>query len=128
MVRSVKLENGSGGSYYNLGQGAFCSALINLLSVGMMNDEELQFKVFPNPAAGFFNISLQGAHQLPVTIRLRDLSGRLCLEKQCVSAQPGTFIETIDISKLSAGMYVLELLHGNQISTKKIIAGSETLR
>jgi hypothetical protein len=128
MIRSVGLESASGGSYLNLGQGVFCSALINLLSVGLSLDDEFDFRVFPNPTAGFFNLTISAAFPASATLRLRDLSGRICMEKTIVPSMPGEWTERIDISALAAGMYVVELNYGTHLQTKKIIAETQVLR
>lgn len=123
MVRSVALESSSGGSYYNLGQGVFCSALINLLSVGLTPGKEVSFKVFPNPAEDFFSVQITAPLPYPAMLRVKDLSGRTCLEKTIMPLHPGEWTERIDASNLSAGMYVVELSAGSYTATKKIIAG-----
>lgn len=124
MVRSLKLEDHSGGTYYNLGQGVFCSALINLMSVGILNDDEIEFKVFPNPADGFFSVKISTSFPGPPVLRIKDLSGRICIEKSIIQQTPGEWIERIDSGMLSKGMYVVELSCGSLSKSKKIIAGS----
>lgn len=123
MVRSVAMESGSGGTYLNLGQGVFCSALINLLSVGFLSFEDWSFDVFPNPAAGFFSVKISSSSPTPLKLRLKDLSGRICMEKSIMPDTPGDWAESVDASALTSGMYLLELSSGSFYRSKKIIVG-----
>jgi FtsP/CotA-like multicopper oxidase with cupredoxin domain len=64
-------------------------------------------KVYPNPAAGRLNISWEEAASKPESIRIMDLSGRVLLTplpKNQISA-----IQTIDISSLPSGIYLLQM-------------------
>jgi hypothetical protein len=81
-------------------------------------DEENQFNiiVYPNPANDNIRIRLSG--QMDATIRLINMSGSILLT-QTVSAE--TKEVTIPIQHLSSGMYLVEILENDRITTKRVM-------
>ena len=85
-----------------------------------INNHELSsFNIYPNPSSGFLNIEFTSKNTENTEITLFDLLGRKIINKTYYNNE-ATFKETIDISSVSSGLYVLYVKNGNQISSKKV--------
>ena len=94
---------------------AFCTN--PLITSGIYESTLEQVQIYPNPTDGELNISYNvGANQLTKVV-IRDLSGKL-IKEVSVSSQSGKNLVTIDVSKLDAGVYLIET--GSTI-TKRIV-------
>ncbi|HLP21952.1 MAG TPA: lamin tail domain-containing protein [Chitinophagales bacterium] len=71
-------------------------------------------RIYPNPNNGNFTIELEN-NRGPVDVRLFDLSGRMVH----FNKENATLIN-INLNQLNAGMYVVEVKEGNNISRSKI--------
>jgi hypothetical protein len=70
-------------------------------------------KVTPNPAKDFINISgLSGGE----TLRISDIAGTLVLLSKIENTQ-----QQIDISRLKAGIYIVQISKGGQTQSVKLI-------
>ena len=88
-----------------------------LITSGIYESTLEQVQIYPNPTDGELNISYNvGANQLTKVV-IRDLSGKL-IKEVSVSSQSGKNLVTIDVSKLDAGVYLIET--GSTI-TKRIV-------
>ena len=81
-------------------------------------DDDL--KVYPNPSSGAFNVDLSNDINEPLTIRVVDLQGREVFSK--------TFDKTgaelnaqIYLQDQESGIYVLQAIQGEHVSTHKVI-------
>ena len=82
-------------------------------SVPVVEIKEDLFSFYPNPAQSI--IQINSAEQMDQYI-IRDITGKIILVKSATSLN-----ETIDISRLAKGMYLLESRVDNQVSVKKLI-------
>jgi hypothetical protein len=79
----------------------------------------IQFKIYPNPAADYFYVSLNSSYQKEkITVRLTGLDGKQISTKVIVSPF-GDF--KIDCSGLDPGFYVVELSGENFIFKSKLL-------
>lgn len=74
-----------------------------------------EINAFPNPANNIFNVYL-GEQQSSSTIQLFALNGKLIYRKVA-----NTTLEQVDISKLSKGIYILNIVTKNESKTLKIL-------
>lgn len=76
----------------------------------MVEEESLQFSLYPNPVADKLFI---GSDELFVSLEIYDVTGRLLLTKQNV-------VGVVDVSELTCGQYLLKLVSedGNVLKTK----------
>lgn len=81
-----------------------------------------RIKVFPNPAVGFFNISLLNAlADEDASLRIFDISGRLVVEKP-LHVEPGNNQFLIELDRnLKTGIYFLMVGYGEQVFSEKLI-------
>jgi hypothetical protein len=76
-------------------------------------------RIFPNPNPGNFNVELSQAASSGMTLRVRDLAGRLVLEKP---TQTGNKLQTVQVENLSGGMYLLQVMEkGRVIGVEKFV-------
>lgn len=74
-----------------------------------------KISVYPNPATNVINIALDASvDSAGCTVALYDLQGR-------VVKNFNSFVERIDVSGLSTGVYMLNVVKDNSIASKKII-------
>ncbi|WP_435135258.1 reprolysin-like metallopeptidase [Formosa sp. A9] len=77
------------------------------------------FKVWPNPNAGTFNVALTADSGNALHLNVYDLSGRRVFSQSYNNVH--TFSETIALKNVVSGMYLLEVKDGKRSAIKKII-------
>lgn len=78
------------------------------------------FHVYPNPNQGSFQIELELEDEGQTQIQVFSLSGQLLHEQQ-LSQSSSSIVESVDLSeKISAGVYVLQLVQGTQATNKRL--------
>ena len=75
--------------------------------------EKTQFKIWPNPATTQISISLQSDVMQPASIGILNMKGQLVKSKE-VRLFVGEFTDTIDISDLSKGVYMIQVIANRQ--------------
>ena len=83
------------------------------ISTSIEEIDNLDILVYPNPAANQLNISLSSDELLDLT--LLDLNGKIVLSRTV-----SDFSNTIDISRIDAGLYFLRIGNNQNYSTTKI--------
>lgn len=86
-----------------------------------VDDNELanNIEVFPNPNNGSFNIRLRNSQSEKVLMEMYDLGGRLIHTQSLENI--GETNNTINLTNLSTGIYMLKITDGNREATKKLI-------
>lgn len=74
------------------------------------------FRIFPNPANHEIQIDLSGLKSTAQQFEITDLTGRVIVTKQ----SNGSLLQTISISELPAGNYLLKITTAKGIVTQKI--------
>jgi hypothetical protein len=89
---------------------------------GIENSAELrkEFSVFPNPADDNIMVELNEITEYPAIIEIMDVNGKLVLTKD-LGLLNGPAKQTIDVSGLASGSYLLNLLVGESKRTQKIL-------
>ncbi len=75
--------------------------------------------LFPNPITDQLNISLDGLTTNKTIVSIVSLQGKVVMNKE-YSFQNGT-TRSIDVSDLANGIYMVQIINGEAITTKKII-------
>jgi hypothetical protein len=78
----------------------------------------LPFTVMPNPASESILISFPEALGSEARVQLFDASGRMA---QMAQTNAGATNLTIDVSRLSSGMYILTIQDAKSVGTKKVV-------
>lgn len=79
------------------------------------------FKIYPNPSGNFVNISFEQFEAGDVKISLVDISGKVLAEYIQPDVEQGSFLKTIDVQSIPAGMYYLKIWNGNEQFSKPVI-------
>lgn len=82
---------------------------------------EMVVELFPNPTPDFAQISFELAKKNKVSIEVFDLSGRLIATPLAGSLSKGIHQTSIDLSKESAGLYVVKVSVGDKFYSKELI-------
>jgi len=77
------------------------------------------FKVYPNPSSGIFNIEFTSKSTNDVSITIFDLLGRKIIQKTYINSAT-EFKDVLYINQISSGLYILQVKRGNEISSQKI--------
>ena len=73
-------------------------------------------KIYPNPTTGIVNIDLGASLSDTSIVNLFDIQGRIISTKEMNSS-----VDSINISNLSDGVYLLTIENGTSKTTKKIV-------
>jgi len=84
-------------------------------TVGLPELEKLQVKAFPNPSTGLLHFSWEDFETVAECV-LYDYAGRQLIKQKLTPAE-----STIDVSQLSAGMYIYRITTGNKYASGKIV-------
>lgn len=88
------------------------------------NKIELQkisdMKIYPNPNKGQFSFSAQFGQKADLSLEIKDLTGK-SIQKWSFSGVDGVFNESLEIKSVSAGVYLLNIIHGDSQLTEKIV-------
>lgn len=100
-----------------------CSKISDPVNIDYQSVEELierySFSVGPNPAKAEIAISAKFKSAENITITLSDLTGSILYETNSLAS--GRFSETIDLSDLSAGAFILKVKTTNGVIARKIV-------
>lgn len=91
--------------------GSFISKFEATSSIGLNEEIENNFSLYPNPAQEFIQIS--GLNSGEITFSVFSLAGELIKKGKITSD------ETIDVSQLNKGVYLVNMFDGNQNSQVK---------
>jgi predicted esterase len=86
-----------------------------LYGQGIGDNQDFPVKVFPNPASRLVTISIQGAIPMPAGLKLFNLGGEKLRETEFNQQT------ILDISSLSAGIYILEFVLQGQVIHKRLM-------
>lgn len=79
-----------------------------------MLEKNTAFQMYPNPANSTLQVVLPNVEST-TQIQIQDLQGKTMFSKQIDDSQ------TLDISRLPAGMYLIRLQQGSNLHTKKLM-------
>jgi len=85
----------------------------------VINNNNLRIKLYPNPAHNYFVISnYKNVDIRTASVMVKDISGRTILTQRFNN---NTSEQRIDISSLSKGMYLVNIITGDEVQTKKLL-------
>lgn len=121
MVRAIKLQESGSGSYYNLSPGIIDSTIARKVS-GIRNlaATGAQFRIYPNPTAGLFNIVLSGVTGNHCVVSVRDVLGKLVHEESINSSSSASQLE-LDISTQPKGIYIVTIKTPEAYITRRLV-------
>lgn len=89
--------------------------------LSLTNDQKnYSIKIYPNPTSGYLKIAIHNSTIDKVEISILDISGKVFLEKT-LKNQKTNFENTIDVSQIPSGMYLIKLKSEKGIEMKKTI-------
>lgn len=101
-----------GGTFVEVGQ--------FITSVEDLEDQGLLFKVFPNPAGDFLNISLSHDDTEEGTVTLFNMNGQALLQ-QAITLQAATQVIPVNVGSLAKGFYFVEVRTTSGVAMKKVV-------
>jgi hypothetical protein len=82
------------------------------------NPDHLKVSIYPNPSSSIVNIEVDLPSQEDVSIEVFDLLGRTLLKQTLTNTN--SFLGSIDVSTLPAGIYLVRIIANNQKIVKKL--------
>lgn len=82
---------------------------------------EMSVSLYPNPASDLLHVSFLPVSNDPATIGIRDLAGRIVISHSAQTFKGISNHTELNISGLTPGSYLLEILTGNAKSVQKLI-------
>lgn len=112
--------NASNASYF---YGTNKTYILTPQTVGIQDGDILgnSLKVYPNPAAGSFQVELKLATPSDISLRLIDKMGRVVGSKSERANQEGVFLTEMDLSTIPTGVYSLEVQKGERLYHQNIV-------
>ncbi|HNX85754.1 MAG TPA: T9SS type A sorting domain-containing protein [Bacteroidales bacterium] len=89
--------------------------------VGMEDQEQETFRVFPVPGNGLFRIAMKDITEAKLSLKVFTSSGSLAIHHENLPVDQGTFFEQVDIRHLSDGIYTLVITSGDSVFTRRLI-------
>jgi hypothetical protein len=134
-INSYGIHAGANGSIYNIGQydGTIdfdpTDGVFNLLSttyncylqkvsnqsLGIQENKYKNLSIYPNPTRDFINFEMNNMVDT-VSVKVISMQGQV-VKEQSLSKNNAT----IDVSALSKGLYIVEILSGNEVTRTKFI-------
>ena len=91
-----------------------------LTEVNVINSDEI--KIYPNPASNFIQLSFVAGGNGSTEITLSTIDGKKVYGNDFGVCEKGKmYNRQIDVSKLTRGVYILQLITNNKITIKKVI-------
>ena len=78
----------------------------------------LSFSVFPNPVQDVFHVQFSAPNLTDVTLRVISVDGKELM--QWNGSLFGTELLPVDVSSLAEGLYMVQVITGGQVATKKV--------
>ena len=111
----------SGKAFYTLKQVDYdgTSTLSEIIMVDIVIDN-IDFKIYPNPAIDFFKVSLTSSISEKTSILLYDQVGNLMMNREVDELEEQDEI-TMNVTSLNPGVYMLKVLSGSFIRSMKVL-------
>jgi hypothetical protein len=113
MVRAVRLEKSASGTYYNLSQGVFDTAFIDLTGINELQVESVKLKVYPNPVVNLVNVQFTLPSEGQVKLTLLNVLGEEMMSLANTELNAGEHTLKVNVSGLSFGIYYFRLQTNN---------------
>lgn len=78
-------------------------------------------RVYPNPASDKATLDITVTNDTKAVVNIYDIAGRLVYTKNLGNVAAGTYAHTIDCSGFHKGMYLVNVVTGNQAAASKLI-------
>ncbi|MFC5045750.1 M12 family metallo-peptidase [Aquimarina hainanensis] len=87
---------------------------------GEITANEFRLLAYPNPANEFINLEISNLGTNSSHIKIKDMNGRALKSIELSTPPSGVMTQRIDVSKLSTGMYFIQVTNTKKTITKKV--------
>ena len=96
-----------------------CVTLTDPVITGVVGQTEISLNIYPNPANELFTIEMELPQTIEMTIAMYDLAGSIVFTANREAA--GHYKENFDVTKLAAGMYMLNVQASGENLFRRIL-------
>lgn len=90
-----------------------------LTSIESFEEINSELSVYPNPSNGLININIDSPSKEAMSLFIHDLQGKVVYENRLIESNK--YNNTLNLNHLDKGIYFIQLRHGKNITTKKLI-------
>ncbi|HTB06001.1 MAG TPA: T9SS type A sorting domain-containing protein [Bacteroidia bacterium] len=90
--------------------------------IGTITSPSIHFSVYPNPIKDFFTVNYTLNNSTQVEVNLYSIDGKKITTLLSEAETKGDYSKTLQIPDIGKGVYLVELIEGQQASYKKILA------
>ena len=80
------------------------------MNTNELDDKLSQLQLAPNPTSDILSVKFNLSASEDLRYRVQDMTGRLVMEGDWGTVSSGTYFEQLEVSSLSSGMYMLEIV------------------
>jgi hypothetical protein len=93
-----------------------------IFSLGLEGEtgENAKIIFYPNPSSGIVNMAASGLADSPLKIEIMEISGKMVYE-QNIQHPSENFVEQLDLTHVSEGIYMVRVTHHQQVHSSRII-------
>ena len=92
---------------------------VNVVGTASFDDQSLlNLSLYPNPASNIINLSIENLANAELKIEVYDVIGRL---NKTVNTTFENNKTSLDISKLTSGIYIVKVINGDAVSVKRFV-------
>ena len=89
--------------------------------MNVVESEQLEMRIFPNPSNGDFTLQLTGYMDQDVDIAVYDMMGKKVFASQFQTGSADYVRESIDLTHFSNGNYILKVNAGGTVESMSMV-------
>jgi len=93
---------------------------VTFVGISSVNADLNSLMVYPNPSTGIFNFSMDITNKQNITLKVYNAIGQV-LSTTNYGRMSGHINKELDLSGLSKGVYILQVIGGNGVTYKKVV-------
>jgi hypothetical protein len=94
--------------------GCTCTSTLDFGNVGINENDDAGFNIYPNPGTNYFQIDISGDYSSNSFVKVYDMSGKVVIQKPIMGE-----VIFVDMEPFASGIYLVNLVSGENVITRK---------